>query len=120
MKLTHPDIATLVTPLSASRIERNATVDLLLFLNPLSTAGKERMIQQSADRVSKIAGNNSRLQAWLDPSLPTHKAATPLPGEGTKKTLFLYPLSTAGEERVIQQSADRVSLIASIFKLNQQ
>ena len=54
MKLTHPDIATLVTPLSASRIEGEKTI--LFFLYPLSTTGEERVIQQSADRVSLTAG----------------------------------------------------------------
>ena len=50
---THPDIAALVTPLSASRIE-GILFSLTLFLYPLSAEGEERVVQRSADRVSRL------------------------------------------------------------------
>ena len=48
---THPDIAALVTPLSASRIEGLS----FFFLYPLSAAAEERVVKRSEDRVSRIA-----------------------------------------------------------------
>jgi len=45
---THPDIATLVTPLSALRIE-----GISVFLYPLCGFAAERVVQRSVDRVSR-------------------------------------------------------------------
>ncbi|NOW96513.1 hypothetical protein FHW89_003186 [Mucilaginibacter sp. SG564] len=62
---THPDIAALVTPLSASRIEgvfiffrshlagAERLQMFLFFLDPLFAAGEERVVQRSVDRVSR-------------------------------------------------------------------
>src|SRR5476651_172814 len=56
---------------------------ILQLLNPLSTAGEERVVQRSVDRVSRC--RHARSIAGFN------------------------PLSTEGEERVVQRSADRVS-----------
>ena len=48
---THPDIATLVTPLSALRIEG---IFISFFLNPLCGEAGEWVIQRSVDRVSRL------------------------------------------------------------------
>ena len=49
---THPDIAALVTPLSASRIE-GISIFYNSFLHPLCGEAGERVVQRSADRVSR-------------------------------------------------------------------
>jgi len=48
--LTHPDIAALVTPLSASRIEGIP----FFFSYPLCGKAAERVVQRSVDRVSRL------------------------------------------------------------------
>jgi hypothetical protein len=55
MKTTHPDIATLVTPLSASRIEGLKPV---IFSYPLCGAAGERVGQRSVAGVSLTAMSN--------------------------------------------------------------
>jgi len=47
---THPDVAALVTPLSASRIEGI----FACFPYPLSGEAEERVVQRSVDRVSRF------------------------------------------------------------------
>ena|ERR1700754_2396166 len=68
---THPDIATLIDPLFSFAGKRvNAFFSLFfcplsIFPYPLSAAGEERVVQRSADRVSKLYACNFRNMPFL-------------------------------------------------------
>ena len=63
VQTTHPDIATLVDPLfsfAGKRVKEMFPCSFALypFFAPLSAAGEERVVQRSADRVSKLYACN--------------------------------------------------------------
>jgi len=55
---THPDVAALVTPLSASRIE-----GIFLSFSPSLRLVAERVVQRSVDRVSQFCDSTTRVRS---------------------------------------------------------